>query len=139
MSVDITAGIVAFLKADSGVSALTDGRVFGVEVPGSEASAMPRKAVVARPSGGASFASGSFVEHETQRLDILAYGETVFEAERLRRAVFDAIRAKRRGKVGATLIHWIDPAGGWATQREADVSWPVAFQSVNVFFALQPA
>ncbi len=139
MSEDIVAALVTFIKADGGVSALVGTRVFGLELPGAEAASMPRKAVVLKPSGGPSFASGSYSEHDTQRIDVFAYGETLFEATRVRTAVSDAFRALRRGKTGTTLIHWVEPAGGWASQRETKLEWPRAFQSFQAFYALEAA
>ncbi len=139
MSQDIIAALVAVLKADGAVAALVGTRVFGIELPASEAADMPRQAVVLSPSGGSSLAAGSFIEHDTQRVDAFCYGETLFIAETLRRAVSDAFRALRRGKTGTTLIHWVKPAGGWTSQRDTDADWPRAFQSFQAYFALQAA
>ena len=139
MSEDIITALVTFLKADSAVAALVGTRVFGNELPGAEASSMPRKAVVLSPSGGVSLAAGSFMRHDTQRIDAFSYGETLFESGRVRRAVFDAFHARRRGKTGTTLIHWIDSAGGWSSQRDPDEKWPRAFQSFQIYHALEAA
>ena len=57
----------------------------------------------------------------------------------MRRAVFDAFRVRRRGVTGTTLIHWIESAGGWSSQREPDTKWPRAFQSIQVYHALAAA
>lgn len=139
MSQDPLEAIITLLKADAPLAALVSDRVYGVELPPSEAETMPRKAVVVRPSGGPSFASGSFIEHDQQRYDVLGYGETVIEAEKVRRAAFDVFRAVRRSVASGTLIHWIEAAGGWATQRESDTAWPLAFQSITVLYAHQAA
>ena len=139
MSADPIAALVAFLKADAGVIALAGTRVFGLELPATEAAPMPRKAVVLQASGGPSLAAGSYLEHDTQRVDAFSYGETPFEAQRLRRAVFDALKPLRRVVVTSTLLHWVEPAGGFATQRDPDADWPRAFQSFQVFFAEQAA
>ena len=137
MSQDITAALVTFLKADAGVLALVGTRVFGVELPGAEASEMPRKTVVLSPSGGVSLAAGSYIPHDTQRVDAFSYGETLIEADKVRRAVFDAFRVRRRGVTGNTLIHWIESAGGWVSQR--DLKWPRALQSFQIYHALAAA
>ncbi|MFQ5775862.1 MAG: DUF3168 domain-containing protein [Kiloniellaceae bacterium] len=135
MSADPIAAVVAFLKADAGVAALAGTRVFGLELPAAEAANMPRKAVVLRASGGPSLAAGTYLDHDSQRIDLVSYGETPFEAERLRRAIFDALKPVARLVVNSTLVHWIEPAGGFATQRDPDAAWPSAFQSFQVFFA----
>ena len=139
MSEDIIGALVTFLKTSSDVTALVGDRVFGIELPGAEAASMPRKTVVLSPSGGVSLAAGSYMNHDTQRIDAFSYGETLFEADRLRRAVYDAFRVRRRGVTGTTLIHWIESAGGWVSQRDADVDWPRAFQSFQVYHALEAA
>ena len=139
MSQDIIGALVAFLKADGAVAALVGTRVFGAELPGSEAASMPRKCVVLTPSGGPNRASGSYIEHVEQRIDAFSYGETIFEAESVRDAVADAFMKQRRAVTGTTLIHSVESAGGWASQRESDLSWPRAFQSFQAFYALAAA
>ena len=139
MSEDIIGALVTFLKTDSDVTDLVGDRVFGIELPGSEATSMPRKAVVLSPSGGVSLAAGSYMNHDTQRVDAFSFGETLFEADRVRRAVFDAFRVRRRGVTGTTLIHWIESAGGWVSQRDADEDWPRSWQSFQVYHALEAA
>lgn len=139
MSEDIIGALVTFLKTSSDVTALVGDRVFGIELPGAEAASMPRKAVVLSPSGGVSLAAGSYMNHDTQRVDAFSFGETLFEADRVRRAVFDAFRVRRRGVTGTTLIHWIESAGGWVSQRDADEDWPRSWQSFQVYHALEAA
>lgn len=137
MSADPIAGLVAYLAADAGVAALVGTRVFGDELPKSEAPHMPRKAVVLDPSGGNNITSGTYIEHSSQRFDALSFGETPFEANRVRLAVGLALKQLRRNVAGGVLIHWVEPAGGWLTRRHPDVRWPAAFQSFQIFFADQ--
>jgi hypothetical protein len=139
MSQDIVAALITVLKADAAVAALVGARVFGLELPASEAKSMPRKAVVLRAAGGPSLAAGSYIEHDSQRIDLFAWGETPYEAERTRRACFDALKFIKRQVAASTLIHWVEPAGGFATQRDPDAAWPVAFQSYQAFFATPAA
>jgi hypothetical protein len=138
MSADPVAALVAYLKADAGVAALVGTRIFGLELPAAEASAMPRKAVVLQASGGAPLVGG-YLEHTAQRIDAFAYGETPYEAERVRRAVFDSLKQLRRAVAASTLIHWVEDAGGFSTQRDPDGGWPVSFQSFQTFFATAAA
>lgn len=132
---DLIAALIAVLKADPQVAALAATRVFGVELPGSEAAAMPRKCLVLQPSGGATLVEGSYVEHTAQRLDLFAYGETPYQASRLSRAAAIALKQVRRRVAAQTLIHWVDPAGGYLTGRDPDADWPVVFQSFQAFYA----
>ena len=135
MSADVINGLITFLKADSPMAALVGTRVFGIELPASEAGSMPRKAVVLKPTPGSTLTDGSYLEHTGQRIDAFSYGETPFESERVRRAVFDAFKALQRKVSAAVLIHWCEPAGGFANLRDPDAGWPVNFQSFQAFYA----
>ena len=139
MSENIASALRVFLLADAGVSALVGARVFAVELPKAEAALMPRQCIVIKPSGGPSFEPGSYIPHEYQTLDVFSYGETPFEADGVRDAVNNSFRLLRRGRTGETLIHWVQPAGGWASNRDPDADWPYGFQSYQAFYALDAA
>jgi hypothetical protein len=139
MSENIATALRLFLLDDAGVAALVEDRVFVIELPASQAASMPRKCIVIRPSGGASFQPGGYTDHAWQTLDLFSYGETPFEADLVRDAVNDAFRAMRRNKTATTLIHWVSPAGGWASNRDPDADWPMGFQSFQAFYALDAA
>ncbi|RVQ76116.1 DUF3168 domain-containing protein [Sinorhizobium medicae] len=134
---DILTAIAEILTADGNVAGLAGARVFAGELPANEAGHMPRNAVVILPSGGVSLAAGSFLDHDTQRIDLFSYGATPFEAEALRRLCRRALVRVRRRIVRNCLIHWIEPAGGFTAGRDPDADWPRAFQSYQVFHALQ--
>jgi len=135
--VDIIEALVALLKADVPVSGVADTRVFGGELPKGEAASMPRPAVVLQASGGISSAAGSDVQHDTQRIDLVAYAASPSAAESLRRKCRRALTNCSRRVVGKALIHWIAPAGGFSQGRDRDGKWPYAFQSFQVFHALK--
>ncbi len=139
MSENIASALRLFLLADSGVSGLVETRVFAVDLPAAEAASMPRQCVVVKPSGGPPFQPGSYIDHALQTLDLFSYGETSFEADLVRDAVGSALRLLRRGTIGTTLIHWVQPAGGWASNRDPDADWPMGFQSFQAFYALDVA
>lgn len=132
---DIITAIVDVLKADAAFAALSEGRVYGDELPESAVDLMPRNAVVIKPSGGAPFQSGGEALADAQRFDMICYGATPFEADALRRMGYSAIRKLRRHLQGAVLIHWVQSAGGYLTGRDADGRWPYAFQSFQTLFA----
>lgn len=134
---DIIETVVNALKADGNVAALAGDRVFGGELPQDETKHMPRSCIVVQPSGGPSLATGSYLDHDTQRLDLFFYGPTPFEAETLRRVARRALVTIRRQVIAGCLIHWIEPAGGFTAGRDPDAAWPVAFQSYQAFYALQ--
>ncbi|KKM84733.1 hypothetical protein LCGC14_1296240 [marine sediment metagenome] len=139
MSADIIEGLIVFLQADIPLAALVGTRVFGNELPRAEDDSMARKAVVLQPSGGPILMGGSYVRHTSQRFDIFSYGETVFQCQRVSRAVFDALKQLQRSVSAGVLIHWVDPAGGFANIRDPDARWPINFQSFQAFYAEEAA
>lgn len=135
---DVVAALAALLAADAPTAAIAGTRVFGGELPAAEAAAMPREAIVLVPSGGISLTGASFVEHDTQRIDLFAYGATPHAAEQLRDTAALALRRARRKVWAGVLIHWVQPAGGVTNARDPDAAWPRAFQSFQVLHGLVP-
>ncbi len=134
---DLIGALVDALKADGNVAAVVGMRVFGGELPKDETKSMPRAAIALQASGGVSLAAGSFMEHDTQRVDALCYGATPLEANALSRACRRSLTSIRRQVVSGCLIHWIEGAGGISARRDQVTQWPVAFQPYQVFHALQ--
>lgn len=134
---DIIGAIVAILKADSDVAALIGDNAHGGELPKELIKTTPVQSLLVQPSGGVSVATGTFSESDSQRFDLYCYGRTVIEANALRSRCRRALSLVRRDVVSNCLIHWIEQAGGFATGRDPDSKWPFAFQSFQVFHALQ--
>jgi hypothetical protein len=134
---DPIAGLAGILLADAGVAALAGVRVFGGELPKAEAQFMPRAALVVAPSGGISLTGGSYAEHDTGRVDLFAYGATQHEATLLLASAAIAMRRIKRAVSAGVLIHWAQPAGGGTDGRDPALAWPRAFQSFQVFYALE--
>ncbi len=128
--VDARAAVIAILKADTDTAALVGTRVFGDELPRDETDDMPRKAVVISPAGGAALSyTTATLPLEAQRLDVFCYGETLFQAEAVRRAVYGALKAVEREIAANVLVHWIRPAGGAMAGRDPNADWPVKWNS----------
>lgn len=133
---DIVTAIVEILKADAGIAALVETHVYGGELPPDLAGQMPRAVIVVQPSGGAAFAPASTVNAEIQRLDLICYGATLFEATELRRTASRVLLDIRRQFAADVLIHWVQWAGGYLTGRDRDGAWPYALQSYQTLFAI---
>lgn len=133
---DLTAGLVAYLKTPAVLHQLVQGRVFGGELPAAQTETMPRKALVVSASGGISLMGASFIEADTQRVDLFAYGETPIEAGRVMAEAALAMRRLRRSIHAGVLIHWANPAGGAIPGREPQTEWPRQFQSFQVMHGL---
>jgi len=97
---------------------------------------MPRKAIVVKQSGG--LGSRSYMQHSSPRIDIFCYGETPYQARTVRRQVYEVLQQLIRTVTNSTLIHSISPEGGPLDLRDPDTSWPVVFESYQVFAADVP-
>lgn len=130
---DAKGALIAHLKTDTDLSALVGTRIFGDELPRDEADSMPRKAVVISPNGGGfpTFAQGT-MPLNVQGYDVFCYGETLFQAEAVRRAAFGALRAMIRVTITSVLLHWARPAGGASSGRDPVTDWPVVWNSWQV-------
>ena len=129
---DLLAALVAHLRAQTLVSALTGARVYGTELPAFETPHMPRHALVLSPAGGVPHGYLVSLSLDAMRIDAWSYGATPFEAMRLRRAVRAAMRSVERVRVGTALIHWVVPAGGFMEDRDPQARWPRVFESFTL-------
>lgn len=130
---DAREAIITILKADVGVSALVGTRVFGDELPRVETDSMPRKAVVVASAGGTppSYTTSTLLL-EGQRFDVFCYGETLYQAEQVRQAVYGSLRAVERTVAASVLVHWARPAGGAMAGRDPGTEWPVKWNSWQI-------
>lgn len=134
---DIITAIVYVLKAEAAVAALVGAHGYGDELPAGIVPDMPRHAFVVRPSGGVPFQPSSKVALTAQRFDLVCYGPTPFEADRLRRIAAPVLLGIDRRLIGSVLVHWVQSAGGYLTGRDRDGQWPYAFQSFQTLFAAE--
>lgn len=133
---DLEGGLVAFLKDDVATFAVTGGRIFGGELPPAEAASMPRPAIVLRASGGLQLLGDTYVEHDTQRVDVFAFAATPNAAAAVMRTAAFALRNLVRSVHGGTLLHWANAASGSNSGREPVTEWPRQFQSFQVMHGL---
>lgn len=133
MTVDVIEGIVTHLSADAAIIALVGSRVYGGILPSAEAIDIPSKCVVVKLSGGATpgFA-GRTLTLDVQRIDVNTYGENDFEANRVCRAVYSALKAIERLTVANMLIHWSNPASGALSLVDRDTDWHYCMRSYQV-------
>lgn len=124
---DVLADLRSILIADSGVNALVAGRVFVGELPAAQAASMPRKCLVIKDAGGPE--SNSFLTLHSQRFDAFCYGETPYEANKVRRAVYSSLKSLSRRAQGESLIHSVMVSGGANFLRDPDTDWPMRVQS----------
>lgn len=134
---DLHEAVIAVLKEPQEIFAYVGGeagvdtaRVFGVEVPKIEADGdfMPRKCIVVRQSGqGAQ--TGGYTRIQKTLIDIACYGETPYEAEKLRLEVSRFLKSFRRRMSQGFLLHSFDLVGGPTPMREAETEWPLVLET----------
>jgi hypothetical protein len=116
--------IVALLKGDAGLDALTAGRIYGVEID--EADLGPdktpaRKVIVCRLNGAVSNASVPFTEY---RVSLRCYGESWIEAYRVWSTVADFLKVARPARVGSAYFQRARPGTGPFEYVDPDLEWP---------------
>ncbi len=130
---DPVAAIVAFLQADTALTALVSTRVFGAELPRDEVSSMPRKCVLVRRSGiGASAGNRSRIAFSRPRMDVFSHGETPKQAALVDLAAYEALKQMEPNTRGVCRLHDATLVGGPIDLREQDTKWPLVFRSYLV-------
>lgn len=128
---DVLSALIAFLKDDADTADLIGTRIYGDEVPRAEVERRePRKLVLLRESGGAE--RNRFLPIAEGRLDVWCFGETAYEAGKVDRAVYSALKALNRQTVDGVLLHNAGQAGGPISVRDADTGWPAKWRSITV-------
>lgn len=131
--VDTLTPIVTILKADGDIAALVGTKVFGTDLPRDQSTFIEgkaTKAIVVSPRAGGDIPSVSrFNPLETRGLDVFCYGETLIEADVVRRTVFATLKNIDRDVASGVLVHWCLPAGGAASGKDSETDWPVYWNS----------
>jgi hypothetical protein len=123
--------------ADADISALVDTRIYVNRIP--EAiiedddtdTFHPPKMLVIRQQGGFGKRDILGVDHET--ITALCYGETDYEAERVRLAVFQRFTTLSRETHDGVLIHHVNKTSGPIPLLEPEIVWPAVAQSFSVY------
>jgi hypothetical protein len=128
---DAVAAMRTHLRATAGVYELIDpDRIFGLELPESEAAKMPRQCVVLTLAGGPS--DSSFVEVQQFRVDVWNYGANLYEAQEVQRATHDALKGLRRQRVGDTILYAAEIDSGPRSLRDQTTDWPIVIETFIV-------
>lgn len=130
--VDPILALRSFYLADPDVAAFVGTRVFGGDLPASEAQHMPRQALIIQDAGslGVFGESNNFGD---LRIDLKCYGATPYQAWQVRQAVKQASKHRLLRVVSeGVLLHWARQAGGTGHLRDADTGWPFHVTSWQV-------
>jgi hypothetical protein len=124
--------VAAYLEAGADIASVAGGWVFGHEIPGGLAAAMPRAALMASGAGG--WGSDSDMPIDRVRIDLRSYGATTTTAEALARLAHLRMKAMRREVVGGLLLHSALASSGYFGLREPVTEWPVVVRSYFLLF-----
>lgn len=127
--VDVVSAVRELLLADPTVNMMTEGRVFGGELPTTEVANMPRNNVVIAYAGGDQRRGTTPVAGA--RLTVWSWSKSFHTAGQLDAAVFDVLDAVIRKTIGHVLIHAIAPVGAPTAFKDIDTGWPAYARSVN--------
>lgn len=135
---DVMGALRTLALAESDITDLTSTRVYVDEIPRAIVEAAntrrPPKMLVLRMGGG--FGKADLLPVDDSAVITLSYGETRFEANKVRRAVWNIFvlldREIHSDGESDVLIHTINPTGGPIPNVEPDLLWPVIAQSYAV-------
>lgn len=111
------------IAADAGVVALAAARVYAGELLRTDASLMPRYAVVIRDAGGPS--DDGLAPVARQLVEVFTYGATPLHAKKLSQAVHDALKSLRRAVANSTVLHSVTLRSGPMPGRDDRGDWPL--------------
>lgn len=136
---DVLVATREYLLAQAEISDLVSDRIFVGGLRADQAVSMPRKALVLNPSGGTTFGGGvgggDLTDLIDQRIDFACYGETAFEAGKLRTAVFNVMKRLIRQVFAGVLLHRALESGGAVWTKDFDGGWPFYIQAWTVLAA----
>ena len=118
------------LLNDADLRMLAGVRVYSGELPKTEASNMPRQAVVVTLAGGGGPASDVPIMQVV--VDVTCYGASGLQATSLYLAVRSALRTLRREMLSDSLLHSAVEVSGPLELRDPDTHWPFTWSSWRV-------
>ena len=132
--VDPLSAICSLVREDTALAAIHSGRVFGIELPESEAQSMPRSCVVITHSGGLSSGQGarSTVPITTSRMDVKCFGQTTMNCSHLHWNVHYFLVNLTRTFIASSIIHSAVVSGGTLALRDPDTDWPYFLASYDI-------
>ena len=121
------------LEEDS-IFGLVADRIWVNKIPRADVEAAdtfhPPKMLVLRMAGGSG--KTDLLAIDKPLISTLCYGEDDYQANRVRRAVWEFFVSTARVISEGTLIHDINPTGGAIPNTEPDLVWPVIAQTYTV-------
>lgn len=128
-----------YLAAQPEIVMLVGTRIFVNRIPRDVIEAQdtfhPEKMLVIRQAGGAGKAE--LLPTDDPTMAAICYGEDDFQADRVRRAVWDELVHLEHVRQDDVLIYHANPTGGPVPLVDPDIVWPAVAQSFSVKAAVQ--
>ena len=121
------AALIEYLMADPLIAAEVAGRVYGVRVPGSEISTMPRASVLITLAGGAGFGQGEKLYY--QNFDVRTFGASALEADLVQtmcRLALGKLRPFKSVQANC-LLYSAEMLNGANLLFDPELAWPGEF------------
>jgi len=138
---DVMAALRQLALADADISALVGTRVYVNRIPKEEIKTAdtfhPPKMLVLKMAGGNGKAD--LLATDTSTIDTLCYGESDFEADKVRRAVWERFVGLTRETFSSVCIHHINPTGGAVSLVDPEIVWPAISQSYTLMADVKEA
>ena len=103
---------------------------------------MPRKAVILRYAGRGNSPVGhnDYVRHNSIRLDVWHYGETFYQADRVKREVHQTMKTIGMPPVNqsSVRVHSASDVAGPISLQDPDTAWPIIVDTYSVFYSEEP-
>lgn len=133
---------IGVLRRSTVVGALVDGRIYGGELPPSDAQNMPRTALVVSAAGlgvggarggrGGSPGAYDFLGVSARRIDVKAYGADTLTADKLQAAAHHALKNWAGGVVDRHLVRPVMHVAGPVYARDPLTDWPMYVTTYHV-------
>lgn len=127
---------VTILEGITEVNTLVSGKIVGGEIKQADIVSMPQKyAVVAFAGPSAGGYNSGYLPIIQVNLDVRCYGETLYEAAKVHRAVYEGLKYFRRGVQNNSLVHSFVPVAGPIQTWDPDGHWPMIVGTYTITMA----
>lgn len=130
---DVVVAVKEWLADGADLAEASEGRIFGHELPDSEAESMPRPCVVVHDAGG--YVDDLPEAMDRARIDVKAYGATRDQAKSMAVLVALRMRELTRATRNDVVISGAKRAGGYIPLTEPIGAWPGVLRSYFVPYA----
>ena len=124
---------VMILEGVTEVNTLVNGHIAGGEIKQAVIPSMPQKyAIVAFAGASAGGYNSGYLPIIQVNLDVRCYGETLYEAVKVHRAIFAGLKYFRRDVQNNSLVHSYVPVAGPIQSWDPDGHWPMVVGTYTV-------